>query len=165
MKVIVVAGMHRSGTSLVARTLNLLGADLGPSSSLLPAAPDNPSGFWEHRDVKELNDRLLASLGGTWDAPPPLPAGWQDSRDLNPVRSLAAAIVAQFSDSDVVLEGSAVLSDSSLLANGNSSRRGRSVSAVAAGCCSVAGNLERARGGGLGRLVASLHPERMVRQS
>lgn len=102
MKVIVVAGMHRSGTSLVARTLNLLGADLGPSSSLLPAAPDNPSGFWEHRDVKELNDRLLASLGGTWDAPPPLPAGWQDSRDLNPVRSLAAAIVAQFSDSDVV---------------------------------------------------------------
>ena len=67
---ILVTGMHRSGTSSVARLLNLLGVDLGPPSDLMEAKPDNPHGFWERKDVVQLNDDLLARLGGRWDDPP-----------------------------------------------------------------------------------------------
>ena len=47
MKLFVVVGMHRSGTSIVSRLLNLLGAHLGPEDDLMPPKPDNPTGFWE----------------------------------------------------------------------------------------------------------------------
>ena len=52
-KVILVLGMHRSGTSAVTRCLNLLGAEIG--SKLLPPAEDNRSGFWEHADVVSIH--------------------------------------------------------------------------------------------------------------
>ena len=51
-KAVVVLGMHRSGTSLFTRALNLLGA-----------RADNPTGFWEDRGIVDLNERLLAILG------------------------------------------------------------------------------------------------------
>ena len=72
---LVILGMHRSGTSMLSRVCNLLGAELGPD--IMPPGPDNPSGFWEHRGIVELNDRLLADLGLAWDDPLPLPEGWQ----------------------------------------------------------------------------------------
>lgn len=43
--IVCVIGMHRSGTSLVTRILNLLGVDLGPAEQLMaPYAVDNPKG-------------------------------------------------------------------------------------------------------------------------
>ncbi|MFY7850700.1 MAG: hypothetical protein ACOVQ6_02790, partial [Brevundimonas sp.] len=42
---LVVAGMHRSGTSAVARLLSLAGGAL-PGNIIQPG-PDNPTGFWE----------------------------------------------------------------------------------------------------------------------
>ncbi|UXI69214.1 sulfotransferase family protein [Tahibacter amnicola] len=61
-----VCGMHRSGTSMVARLLNLMGMYFGPEGSALPVNRENPKGFWERRDIVELNDRLLAATGSTW---------------------------------------------------------------------------------------------------
>jgi hypothetical protein len=72
---VVVLGMHRSGTSAVAGVLHLLGVDFG--SNLLPAVKGiNQKGFWEHRDIVPIHDRLLADLGHSWDDPRPLPEGW-----------------------------------------------------------------------------------------
>ena len=62
---LVVAGMHRSGTSAMARALSLAGAAL--PRDLMPGAPDNPSGFWESLGVVALNDRVLRELGSCWD--------------------------------------------------------------------------------------------------
>jgi len=43
---IIVAGMHRSGTSATTRVINLLGADI--ASNLVAGIPgDNDRGFWE----------------------------------------------------------------------------------------------------------------------
>jgi hypothetical protein len=70
--------MHRSGSSLVARVLKECGVYLGPEEDLLPAAPENRDGFWEHAGLTELNDEILAALGGSWDEPPPLPDGWEE---------------------------------------------------------------------------------------
>ena len=61
-----VVGMHRSGTSLVASILESLGFYIGSIDDQIPPAPDNPRGFWERRDVKELNEEILRSNSSTW---------------------------------------------------------------------------------------------------
>jgi hypothetical protein len=63
--------MHRSGTSAVAGFLAKAGFYAGEEADLLPAAEDNPKGFFEREDVNTLNDDLLAQLGGAWDKPLP----------------------------------------------------------------------------------------------
>jgi hypothetical protein len=61
----VVIGMHRSGTSAMTRTLSLLGAAL--PKQLMPAAANNPSGFWEPQAVADLNDEILQAQDSEWD--------------------------------------------------------------------------------------------------
>lgn len=72
---LLVLGMHRSGTSALARGLAVLGANLG--DELLPLHPCNPRGFFEDRDICACNKRLLAAFGLTWASVAPL-----DSRRL-----------------------------------------------------------------------------------
>ena len=61
---ILVAGMHRSGTSLLTRVLNISGCDL--PATLLEANPTNETGHWESRKIVFLNDEILASAGSSW---------------------------------------------------------------------------------------------------
>lgn len=61
---LIVLGMHRSGTSSVAGALAIAGA--AAPKHLMPAADDNPRGFWESSAVAALNDRLLAHEGSNW---------------------------------------------------------------------------------------------------
>lgn len=63
---IVVLGMHRSGTSALARVLNLCGAFL-PTRIIPPKLGANPKGFWEPEAVVDLNVRLMRQLRGEWD--------------------------------------------------------------------------------------------------
>jgi hypothetical protein len=58
---LLVLGMHRSGTSLLAGALHRMGAYLGDGHVLLPPQSSNPRGYAERRDVMELNDCLLRS--------------------------------------------------------------------------------------------------------
>ncbi len=92
-RALLVLGMHRSGTSALARVLNLLGADLGPS--LLPANADNPAGYWEPKEIVALHDELLAALGSSWRNPRPLPEGWPARPEVAPFRARLAAILAR----------------------------------------------------------------------
>ncbi len=62
---LIVLGMHRSGTSSVTRLLNLAGAYFGPEGAATEANDENPKGFWERRDVRDVCDGLL--LGGGFD--------------------------------------------------------------------------------------------------
>lgn len=88
-----VLGMHRSGTSLLARLLNFIGVDLGPSDRFDPPSPWNPTGYWEHTELRDINDDLLARLGGDWRRTPALPISAQDGDDLDDLRSRAAEII------------------------------------------------------------------------
>jgi hypothetical protein len=63
---ILVLGMHRSGTSMVARLLNMMRAYFAPEGASTGANQENPKGFWERRDVRALNDMLLHSAGADW---------------------------------------------------------------------------------------------------
>ncbi|MBT8440662.1 MAG: hypothetical protein KJO91_13095 [Gammaproteobacteria bacterium] len=64
-KLIVVLGMHRSGTSAITRGLKVLGVNLG--DNLMPALKDNnDKGFWEDIDFNELNIEMLKAIGQEW---------------------------------------------------------------------------------------------------
>jgi GT2 family glycosyltransferase len=63
---LLVLGMHRSGTSMVARLLNMMGAYFAAEGISTGANQENPKGFWERRDVRTLNDMLLHSAGADW---------------------------------------------------------------------------------------------------
>jgi len=91
--VVVVLGMHRSGTSALTRVLNLLGVELG--AELLPPNPDNLTGFWEHTEIYETQDRLLEALGSAWDDVRPLPAGWLSTPAARDAKDRLTAIVAR----------------------------------------------------------------------
>lgn len=63
-KLVIVLGMHRSGTSVITRALTTLGISLG--DELLPPMSDNSKGFWEDTDIVELNDLMLSECDSSW---------------------------------------------------------------------------------------------------
>jgi hypothetical protein len=71
---IIVAGMHRSGTSATTRIVNLLGAQI--ARVLIPADIGNERGHWESRAVQDLHNGLLAELGSDLYSPVGFPAEW-----------------------------------------------------------------------------------------
>lgn len=64
------AGMHRSGTSFLARRLQ--DAGLAFPGDLLPPTDDNPEGYWEARDVVRLNNAMLSGIGQDWRSLAPI---------------------------------------------------------------------------------------------
>jgi GT2 family glycosyltransferase len=71
---LIITGMHRSGTSFLARALNLAGVYLGEPEELISdewrPRPDNLRGHWESKGFLELAEKTLEINGGTWDNPP-----------------------------------------------------------------------------------------------
>jgi GT2 family glycosyltransferase len=63
-KLIVVLGMHRSGTSALMNALTCLGASLG--DDLLAPGVDNPKGFFEDKSINDLNIEMLEAIGQHW---------------------------------------------------------------------------------------------------
>jgi hypothetical protein len=61
---LIVAGFHRSGTSLVSRLLERAGLFLG--YELLGATPWNPHGHFEDAEIMRLHDEVLADNGASW---------------------------------------------------------------------------------------------------
>jgi len=67
---LLVLGMHRSGTSMLTAMLSQLGGWLGPESRLAAGQFDNPEGFFEQVDYVAINDDVLSARHAAWDAPP-----------------------------------------------------------------------------------------------
>ena len=61
-----VLGMHRSGTSAITGALRHCGVWVGEQTELTDANVENPLGFWERRDMRDLCDRMLQSAGADW---------------------------------------------------------------------------------------------------
>jgi hypothetical protein len=80
--------MHRSGTSVAARSINLLGVPFG-RGRLVPVTSANPDGHWESWELQDVNDLLLERLGGSWAGPPDLQPGWEVGLEVEPLRGQA----------------------------------------------------------------------------
>jgi hypothetical protein len=63
-RIVVVLGMHRSGTSLLANLLSVLGVDLG--EDLLPGDPGNELGYWENENIFRTQDALMNYVAREW---------------------------------------------------------------------------------------------------
>ena len=94
--VLLVAGMHRSGTSALARAVNLLGAEIpGP---VVPAFLGNDLGHWEPQAVVDLHDAMLRSARTNVNSVFGPPRAWFDGAEagkfVDAVAKLMAAPVA-----------------------------------------------------------------------
>ena len=61
---LIIAGFHRSGTSLVSQLLHHAGLFLG--YDLMGATFSNPHGHFEDIQAYELHQQILADNGRTW---------------------------------------------------------------------------------------------------
>lgn len=94
---VLVIGMHRSGTSTVAGALGILGATM-PATGL-GLSEDNPKGHFEPKEIVALHDRVLAAAGMHWWDWDKFPDVWYDSAAAQPfVDELVAIIRAEFGD-------------------------------------------------------------------
>lgn len=89
---LVIAGFHRSGTSLLAELLHRGGLFVG--EELLGALPSNPYGHFEDREVVDLHDAVLADNGVNWQITEPFvprvePDHWERLRDFVARRAAA----------------------------------------------------------------------------
>src|SRR5271163_926199 len=91
---VLVVGMHRSGTSAVAAALEAAGLYAGPTAELVPASSENPEGFYELRAMADLNDEILAHLGGVLYAPPQRSGNWISDPGLDPFLRRGRELVA-----------------------------------------------------------------------
>jgi hypothetical protein len=91
--VILVLGMHRSGTSALTGTLAKLGASL--PKDLMPANESNPRGYWESLGLVKLHDELLASAGSSWDDWRSFNSSWHGTPVAAAFRESARALFAE----------------------------------------------------------------------
>jgi GT2 family glycosyltransferase/glycosyltransferase involved in cell wall biosynthesis/SAM-dependent methyltransferase len=92
-KLIVVLGMHRSGTSAVTRGLKVLGVELG--DNFLPPAADNETGFWEDLDLNKLNIELLQFISHNWHTLIPISHDELKSKKLSVFRLRAIELLRE----------------------------------------------------------------------
>ena len=76
-RVICVLGMHRSGTSCLAGTLQQAGVFLG---NVATSNRFNARGNRENPAVRTLNQGVLHDNGGDWNRPPAGPTTWSNAR-------------------------------------------------------------------------------------
>ena len=71
---VVVLGMHRSGTSALSGMLSTAG--LAAPLDALGATESNPFGYWESDYLVELSNKLFVQLGVHWSAAYDMPLDW-----------------------------------------------------------------------------------------
>ena len=93
---VLVVGMHRSGTSLLGALLQELGvATPGP---LIAGDAHNPEGYVERHDITALQEQLLIDLDRWWPSATgtePLPADWLEHPATRRARSALRALLQQ----------------------------------------------------------------------
>ena len=92
-QIILVLGMHRSGTSALGRVVNLLGA--ASPKNLLFYTPHNARGHWESTSILEFHTSFLHALDSQWD----------DWRSIDPARQNDSA-ARPFKDELKIILGS-----------------------------------------------------------
>jgi hypothetical protein len=91
---VIVLGMHRAGTSAITGALAALGMALPPDADLVRGQPDNPV-HYESNALIALNDRILETMGGWWNAPPEDDPGREFSRAVDALTDEARSTLSR----------------------------------------------------------------------
>ena len=89
----IVLGMHRSGTSICAQALQVLGCSMAEEAG---AGPGNPGGHWERFEIAACHDRLLALFGADYHGPTHhrlLPPAWWALPEVRTIKRELQAVV------------------------------------------------------------------------
>lgn len=92
---VLVLGMHRSGTSLLGSLLGSLGVAL--PGELIAADRHNPEGYFERQDITGLQEQLLIDLDRWWPSAAgvePLPDDWLVAAVANEAAARLQALLA-----------------------------------------------------------------------
>jgi hypothetical protein len=92
--VVVVVGMHRSGTSLCAHLLQTMGVNMADDAG---ASPNNRKGHWERPRINDLNDRIFTRFGRGWNEAAhilALPEHWLDDATVKAVKGELIGVLA-----------------------------------------------------------------------
>src|SRR5271166_5922958 len=103
--IVLVVGMHRSGTSLCSHILSALGVDMAdkiPGPGATSPVPSNPRGHWERWEIVEYHDSILGLfnrdyLGRFHDFALPV-AWWADPRVAQIRREIVAFLEQRMGD-------------------------------------------------------------------
>ena len=95
-RMLLVLGMHRSGTSALAGLL-------GKAGFIVPANPDivdpnNPTGFWEPIQIRRVHDDLIAACNSSWEDPLLPVLRWLPERIEPAIDLLWGALAEDFPD-------------------------------------------------------------------
>lgn len=91
--VVVVLGMHRSGTSLTAGLLHNMGVNMGQNCDW--KTEDNPRGFYEDIAFVRTNDHILKLAEGSWYNPPSIEKILEVGNTLQVQRHIESVIKAK----------------------------------------------------------------------
>jgi glycosyltransferase involved in cell wall biosynthesis len=101
-RAILILGMHRSGTSAAAGLCQCLGWEV--PGDLIPAAVDNPKGFFENATLVAYNDQLLEMVGSRYDEPVGITTQQlQLGRDLGAVPDLTRLLSHELGRAPIVV--------------------------------------------------------------
>jgi GT2 family glycosyltransferase/glycosyltransferase involved in cell wall biosynthesis/Tfp pilus assembly protein PilF len=92
--IVIVLGMHRSGTSLCSHVLSALGVDMADA---IAVQESNEKGHWERRQIVDLNDRILEHFNRGFYTPHHdfgLPVAWWADPEVGEFRREIVALLA-----------------------------------------------------------------------
>ncbi|OCX74193.1 hypothetical protein A6M23_06380 [Acidithiobacillus thiooxidans] len=98
--VVLILGMHRSGSSLLGSVCASLGVNMG--AKLIPPDQHNPAGYWEDAELVDIQENLLESMQQPWHGQhgaDPYPSGWWREPSIAPYREAMDQILANVATS------------------------------------------------------------------
>ncbi len=97
-KTVCVSGMERSGTSMIARIVNLLGVYFGGRDDLIMETEYNKKGCWENKTLLKISDEILTRFGGDTHRIPDFAEDWiKDARIADLEKQARKIISTEFS--------------------------------------------------------------------
>ncbi|AMK18931.1 glycosyltransferase [Sphingobium sp. MI1205] len=94
--IVVVLGMHRSGTSLLSNVLHYLGVDMADLTDHVSS--NNAGGFWERPDLVAIQDEILLAIGrpiSQADHALPFPPGWWRRKEVQAIKPRLIAYLSE----------------------------------------------------------------------
>ena len=98
--VVLILGMHRSGSSLLGSVCASLGVNMG--AKLIPPDQHNPAGYWEDAELVDIQENLLESMQQPWHGQhgaDTYPSGWWREPSIAPYREALDQILANVATS------------------------------------------------------------------